>query len=58
MNVFLWVLPALAAYLSGASGCTKVFMFDRVSEPMILSGVRGLLVAFVAYGRMVPQPIS
>jgi hypothetical protein len=29
----------------------------REVAPMILSGVLGLLMAFIAYGRMVLQPI-
>jgi uncharacterized membrane protein len=123
MNVLLWVLQVLAALLYGASGCTKVFVFDEVREgvpsfgalprkawlalgvvelvcavglivptafrrqpvltvvaatvlaieslafvwvhvkyreitPIILSGVLGLLMAFVAYGRTALQPIS
>jgi len=122
MNILLWVLQVLAAFLYGASGVMKVFMFDKVSEqvpsfgalpreawmalgilelvctvglivpaalhwqpaltvvaaaflaieslvfvwvhakyreimPIILSGVLGLLMAFIAYGRMVLKPI-
>src|ERR1700737_3125337 len=122
MSILLWVLQVLAALLYGASGCMKVFMFDKVSEggpsfgalprkawtalgvlelvctvglivpaafhwqpvltgvaatvlaieslvfiavhvkyreitPIILSGVLGLLMAFIAYGRMVLTPI-
>jgi hypothetical protein len=122
MNILLWVLQALAAFLYGASGIMKVFMFDKVSKdvrsfgalpreawlalgilelvcmvglivpaafhwrpaltvvaaavlaieslvfigvhvkyreitPMIMSGVLGLLMAFIAYGRMVLKPI-
>jgi uncharacterized membrane protein YphA (DoxX/SURF4 family) len=122
MNILLWVLQVLAALLYGASGCMKVFMFDKVSKdvpsfgalpreawmalgilelvctvglivpaalhwkpaltvvaaavlaieslvfifvhvkyreiaPIILSGVLGLLMAFLAYGRMVLKPI-
>ena len=122
MNLLLWVLQVLAALLYGASGFTKVFTFDKVSEgvpsfgalpreawkalgilelvctvglivpaafhwhptltvvaaavltiesfvfvwvhvkygeitPIILSGMMGLLVAFIAYGRMVLKPI-
>jgi len=122
MNILLWVLQALVALLYGASGVTKVFMFDKVSEgvrplvhcrakpgrpsasfelvctvglivpatlnwqsartvvaatvltiesivfvwvhakyrertPIILSGVLGLLIAFIVYGRMVLKPI-
>ena len=29
----------------------------REAAPMILSGVLGLFMAFIAYGRMVPRPI-
>ena len=122
MNILLWVLQVLAALLYGASGCMKVFMFDKVSKdvpsfgalprevwmalgilelvctvglivpgafhwqpaltvvaatvlateslvfvwvhakygeipPIIMSGVLGLLMAFIAYGRMVLKPI-
>ena len=122
MNILLWVLQVLAAFLYGASGGMKVFMFDKVSKdvpsfgalprkvwmglgilelvctvglivptafdwkpvltvvaatvlaieslvfvgvhvkyreiaPIILSGVLGLLMAFIAYGRMVLEPI-
>ena len=122
MNILLWVLQVLAAFLYGASGVMKVFMFDKVSgdvpsfgalpreawmalgvlelvctvglivpaafrwkptltvmaatilaieslvfigvhvkyrevSPIILSGVLGLLMAFIAYGRMVLKPI-
>jgi hypothetical protein len=32
MNILLWVLQVLAAFLYGASGVMKVFMFDKVSE--------------------------
>lgn len=31
MNVLLWVLQILGALMYGASGVTKVFMFDRIS---------------------------
>jgi hypothetical protein len=122
MNILLWVLQVLAALLYGASGCMKVFMFDKVSKgvpsfgalrreawtalgilelvctvglivpaafhwhpalsvaaaavlaieslvfigvhakyreitPIILSGVLGLLMVFIAYGRMALKPI-
>jgi hypothetical protein len=122
MNILLWVLQVLAAFLYGLSGVMKVFMFDKVSQdvpsfgalprkawmalgilelvctvglivsaafhwqprltilaatvlaveslvfvwvhvkysevaPMILSGVLGLLMVFIAYGRLVLQPI-
>ena len=32
MNILLWVLQVLAALLYAASGCMKVFMFDKVSK--------------------------
>ena len=122
MSILLWVLQVLAAFLYGASGGMKVFMFDKVSKdvssfgalprkawmalgvlelvctvglivpaalhwhpaltvvaamvltieslvfvwmhakyreisPMILSGVLGLLMAFIVYGRVVLKPI-
>ena len=122
MNILLWVLQLLAAFLYGASGVMKVFMFDSISAevpsfgalpreawmalgiielvctvglilpaafrwrptltvvaaavlaieslvfigvhakygeitPIILSGGLGLLMAFIAYGRMVLKPI-
>jgi hypothetical protein len=122
VNILLWVLQVLAAFLYGSSGVMKVFMFDKVSQdvpsfaalprnawttlgivelvctvglilpdafhwhppltilaatvlaiesivfigvhvkyrevaPTILSGVLGLLMAFIAYGRMVLHPI-
>jgi hypothetical protein len=122
MNLLLWVLQVLAAFLYGSSGVMKVFMFDKVSKdvpsfgalprqawmtlgvlelvctvglivpdafhwqppltilaatilaveslvfvgvhvkyreitPMILSGVLGLTMVFIAYGRMVLKPI-
>jgi uncharacterized membrane protein YphA (DoxX/SURF4 family) len=122
MNILLWVLQVLTAFLYAASGVMKVFMFDKISEdvrsfgalprqawmalgilelictvglivpaalhwqpaltgvaatilaieslvfigvhvkyreiaPMVLSGVLGLLMAFIAYGRMVLKPI-
>jgi hypothetical protein len=31
MNILLWVLQILAAFLYGASGVMKVFMFNKVS---------------------------
>ena len=123
MSILLWVLQALAAFLYGASGVMKVFMFDTVSAdvpsfgalprnawtvlgilelvctvgliapaachwqpvltvvaatvlaieslvfigvhvkyresaPIVMSAVLGLLMAVVAYGRMVLKPIS
>lgn len=123
MSLLLWTLQILAAFLYGASGCMKVFLFDRISGDipsfgalprqawmalgilelvctvglivpaafrwwpvitgvaavvlaieslvfvgvhvkyreigsMVLSGVLGLLMAFVAYGRVVLKPIA
>ena len=123
MNIVLWVLQVLAALLYGASGVTKVFLLDTVSEgvpsfgalprevwmalgilelvcaaglivpaalrwrptltvvaatllaleslvfigvhvkyhepgSIIMSAVLGLLMAFIAYGRMVLRPIG
>ncbi|HMV46219.1 MAG TPA: DoxX family protein [Blastocatellia bacterium] len=122
MNTLLWVLQIMAAFLYGASGVMKVFMFDKVSQdvpsfgalpreawmvlgiielicvvglivpsalhwqprltvlaatilaieslvfigvhvkyreaaPIIMSIVLGLLMAFIAYGRLVLKPI-
>jgi len=122
MNTLLWVLQIIAAFLYGASGIMKIFMFDKISGDVpsfgalprrawmalgilelvctvglivpsafrwkpgltplaaavlaieslvfigvhakyretgsiIMSGVLGLLMAFVAYGRMVLAPI-
>ena len=122
MNILLWVLQILGAFLYGASGIMKVFMLDKVSKdvpsfgalpreawmalgilelvcmvglivpaafhwqpaltvvaatvlaieslvfiwvhiqyrelpPIIMSGVLGLLMVFIAYGRMVLEPI-
>ncbi|HVR96739.1 MAG TPA: DoxX family protein [Thermoanaerobaculia bacterium] len=123
MNILLWILQVLAAFVYGASGVMKVFMFDKVSgdvpsfgalpreawmalgilelvctvglivpgafrwrptltvvaasvlaieslvfigvhvkyreiAPIVMSGVLGLLMAFIAYGRLVLKPIS
>jgi hypothetical protein len=122
MNILLWVLQVLAAFLYGASGVMKIFMFDKISADVpsfgalprqawmalgilelvcvvglivpaalhwrpaltvvaatalaieslvfigvhvkygevpsiIMSAVLGLLMAFLAYGRMVLKPI-
>ena len=32
MNILLWVLQVLAAFLYGASGIMKVFMFEKISH--------------------------
>ena len=122
MNILLWVLQVLAAFLYAASGVMKVFMFDKISAdvpsfgalpreawtalgvlelvctvgpivpaafhwqpaitvvaavvlaieslmfiwvharygeiaPIVMSGALGVLMAFVAYGRMILRPI-
>lgn len=122
MNILLWVLQVLAAFLYASSGVMKVFMFDKISAdvpsfgalpqnawmalgilelvctvglivpaalrwhprlsvlaatllaveslvfigvhvryreitPIIVSGVLGLLMAFIAYGRWALKPI-
>ena len=122
MNILLWVLQILAAFIYGASGFMKIFMFDKISAdvrsfgalprnawmglgilelvcvvglivpsalrwhssltviaaaalaieslvfiwvhvkygeipPIIMSAVLGLLMAFIAYGRLVLNPI-
>jgi hypothetical protein len=31
MNILLWVLQVVAAFVYGASGVMKVFMFDKIS---------------------------
>ena len=71
MNLSLWVLQILAAILYGASGIMKVFLFEKVSQdvpsfgalPQVPRGFAhdpercaGLLMAFIAYGRMVLRP--
>lgn len=123
MNILLWILQVLAAFLYGVSGVMKVFLFDKVSKdvpsfgalprgawtvlgilelacvvglivpaalhwmpaltavaatvlaieslvfigvhvkyreraPIVMSGVLGLLMAFVAFGRMILAPIA
>ncbi|MEY2501802.1 MAG: hypothetical protein QOI07_2136 [Verrucomicrobiota bacterium] len=122
MNILLWVLQLLAAFLYTASGVMKIFMFEKISAdqpsfgafprgawmvlgilelvcvvglivpsafrwhpkltvvaaavlaieslifiwvhvkygeipPIIMSAVLGLLMAFIAYGRLVLKPI-
>ena len=32
MNILMWVLQVLAAFLYGASGVMKVFIFDAISK--------------------------
>ena len=58
MNILLWVLPVLAAVL-GIESLLFVWVHVQYREiPTILfSVVLGLLMAFVAYGRLVLKPI-
>jgi len=58
MNILLWILQILGALLYGSSGVMKVFMFDKVSQDVQSFGALGLLMAFIAYGRMFVQPNS
>ena len=71
MNILLWVLQVLAAFhwqpaltVVAATVLTiesLVFAWVHAKygeiPPIILSGVLGLLMAFIAYGRMVLKPI-
>jgi uncharacterized membrane protein YphA (DoxX/SURF4 family) len=52
-------LTILAAAVLAAEGLVFVWVHVKYREitPMILSGVLGLLMAFVTYGRMVLKPI-
>lgn len=52
-------LTVLAATLLAVDSLVFVWVHVRYHEitPLILSGVLGLLMAFVAYGRMVLRPI-
>ena len=53
-------LTILAATLLAVESLVFIGVHVRYSEvtPMILSSVLGLLMAFVAFGRMVLKPIS
>ena len=52
-------LTILAATVLAVESLVFIWVHVKYSEvaPMILSGVLGLLVAFIAYGRMVLHPI-
>ena len=58
---FHWqpLLTILAATVLAVESLVFIWVHVKYSEvaPMILSGVLGLLVAFIAFGRMVLQPI-
>jgi len=53
-------LTTLAATLMAVESLAFIGVHVKCSEvtPMILSGVLGLVMAFVAYGRMVLKPLS
>ncbi len=61
-GVFRWHpgLTGTAATVLAIESLVFIWVHARQREipPIILSGVLGLLVAFIAYGRMVLKPIS
>ena len=62
MNILLWVLQVLGAFLYGASGVMKVFMLDKVSRDVPSFGalprkawtVLGILELVCVIGLIVP----
>jgi uncharacterized membrane protein YphA (DoxX/SURF4 family) len=60
-DAFHWLPPLtiLAATVLAVESIVFVWVHVKYREvsPMILSGVLGLVMAFIAYGRMVLQPI-
>jgi hypothetical protein len=62
MNILLWVLQVLAAFLYGSSGIMKTFMFDKVSKDVKSFGALprpawlalGLLELLCTIGLIVP----
>ena len=62
MNILLWVLQVVTAFLYGASGVMKVFMFDKVSRDVPSFGALprqawttlGILELVCAVGLIVP----
>jgi uncharacterized membrane protein YphA (DoxX/SURF4 family) len=60
-DAFHWLPPLtiLAAIVLAVESIVFVWVHVKYHEvsPMILSGVLGLVMAFIAYGRMVLQPI-
>src|SRR5436190_20815526 len=62
MNILLWVLQILGAFLYGASGIMKVFMLDKVSKDVPSFGalprkawmVLGILELVCVIGLIVP----
>jgi uncharacterized membrane protein YphA (DoxX/SURF4 family) len=63
MNILLWVLQLLAAFLYGASGVMKVFMLDKVSKDVRSFGalprgvwmVLGVVELICVVGLIVPS---
>lgn len=60
-DAFHWLPPltVVAATVLAAESLVFIWVHVRYREisPMILSGVLGLLTAFIAYGRLVLRPI-
>jgi hypothetical protein len=60
-DAFHWqpALTVVAAMVLTIESFVFVWVHVKYGEitPIILSGVLGLLMAFIAYGRMVPRPI-
>lgn len=65
MNILLWILQVLAAFLYAASGVMKVFMFDKVSEGVPSFGALprkawmalGILELFCTVGLIFPSSL-
>jgi hypothetical protein len=65
MNIFLWVLQALTAFLYAASGFMKLFLFDKVSQGVPSFGALsrgtwkalGILELVGAVGLIVPAAL-
>jgi uncharacterized membrane protein YphA (DoxX/SURF4 family) len=63
MNILLWVLQALAAFLYCSSGIMKVFMFDKISHDVPSFGalprkvwtILGVVELICAVGLIVPD---
>jgi hypothetical protein len=66
MNILLWVIQGLAAFLYGASGVMKVFLFDKVSHdvpsfgalPRQIWRTLGLLELVCAFGLIAPAALD
>jgi len=65
MNILIWILQVLAAFLYGASGVMKVFMFDKVSKDVPSFGALprgawralGILELICVVGLIVPAAL-